>query len=305
MMFRSVIFNLIFFSLGMSNIFSTSIGKCTLEIYGGQVEDIPEIVQLIKKESWKLINEFGAIEPQPFSVYITGNMEEFYIKSNGPVPEWGVAVAKQNPDRIILKAPGIANISFSRMKEVIIHELNHIYLFRTTNHHSMPSWFKEGMAMRSSGEFSLLHKIEISKSQWQNHTLPLIRLQNFNTYSKGNVKLAYGESAAAVEALEYYYGEDIIIKILTNMRQDMDFQEALEFASNKELLNFQINFETYLKDNYNWVFLLRSPQLVYVILPIILVFGFIYHRYRSKKIIKRWEIEEELDNLEWTDNLSN
>ena len=96
------------------------------------------------------------------------------------------------------------------MKEVIIHELNHIYLYRIPKHYSMPSWFKEGMAMRSSREFSLLHKIEISKSLWQNQTLPLTRLQNFNTYSEGRVKLAYGESAAAVEALEYYYGEDII-----------------------------------------------------------------------------------------------
>ena len=110
-------------------------------------------------------------------------MEEFYVKSKGPVPEWGIAVAKLNPDRIILKAPGIANISFTRMKEVIVHELNHIYLYRIQDHYSMPSWFKEGMAMRSSNEFSLLHKIEISKSQWQNKTLPLTQLQNFMLYN--------------------------------------------------------------------------------------------------------------------------
>ena len=51
------------------------------------------------------------------------------------------------------------------MKKVIIHELNHIYLYRIPNHHSIPSWFKEGLAMRNSIEFSLTHKIEISKSK--------------------------------------------------------------------------------------------------------------------------------------------
>jgi len=191
------------------------------------------------------------------------------------------------------------------MKKVIIHELNHIYLYRIPHHHSMPSWFKEGMAMRSSSEFSLLHKIEISKSQWQNQVLPLTRLQNFSPNLKGRTKLAYGESAAAIEALEYYYGEDILINILNNMRQKLDFQKAFESASNEELVDFQINFETYLKNNYNWVFLLRSPKFIYVILPIILIIGFIYHRYRSKKIIKQWEIEEELDSSEWIDNLPN
>ena len=304
-MFRAIIFSLIYLNLGFSDSFYTPIGECTLEIYGGRIEDIPDIVHLIKKESENLINKFGAIEIRPFSIYITSNMEEFYKKSKGPVPEWGIAVAKSNPDRIILKSPGIANVSFTRMKEVMIHELNHIYLYRIPNHYSMPSWFKEGMAMRNSKEFSLVHKIEISKSQWQKNTLPLTRLQNLNTYSEGKVKLAYGESAAAIEALEYYYGPDVLINILNNMREKIDFQQSLEYSSKEKLIDFEIKFEAYLKNNYSWVFLFRSPKYVYVILPIILVLGFIYHRYRSKKIIKQWEIEEELENSEWTNELPN
>ena len=178
-MFRAIIFSLIYLNLGFSDIFYTPMGECTLEIYGGRIEDIPDIVNLVKKESENLINEFGAIEVRPFSIYITSNMEEFHKKSKGPVPEWGIAVAKKNPDRIILKAPGIANVSFIRMKEVIIHELNHIYLYRIPYHYSMPSWFKEGMAMRSSKEFSLVHKIEISKSQWQKKNTSLSTITKF------------------------------------------------------------------------------------------------------------------------------
>ena len=229
----------------------------------------------------------------------------FYKKSRGPVPEWGIALAKLNPDRIILKAPGLANISFVRMKEVIKHELNHIYLYRIPQHYSMPSWFKEGMAMRSSNEFSILHKIEISKSNWRKQTIPLQRLQNISAYSRGSVKLAYGESAAAVEALEYYYGNNILYNILKNMRLGLDFQQALLSASNDDLLDFQINFEIYLENNFNWVFLLRTTKFVYVILPIILIIGFIYHRHRGKNILKQWEIEERLDNSEWADDLPN
>jgi hypothetical protein len=232
-------------------------------------------------------------------------MDDFREKSKGPIPEWGIAVAKLNPDRAILKSPGIANISFTRMKEVIIHELNHIYMFRIPNYYTMPSWFKEGMAMRSSNEFSLLHKIEISNSYWKKQTLPLQRLRNFSTFSKGRVKLVYGESAAAVEALEYYYGEDILISILNKMRLGSDFQQALESASGEELLDFQIKFELYLENNFNWVFLLRASKYIFVILPIILILGFIYHRRRGKKIVKQWEIEEQLEDLERNEELPN
>ena len=295
----------IIFSITFPNVFHTALGECTLEIYGGVVDDIPEIVQLVVDESKKLVHEFGDVNPRPYSIYITSNMNDFYNKSKGPTPEWGIAVAKLNPDRIILKAPGIANISFARMKEVIKHELNHIYLFRIPHHHSMPSWFKEGMAMRSSNEFSLLHKIEISKAIWQKQIIPLKQLQNISSLDRGKVKLAYGESAAAVEALEFFYGENILNNILNAMRSGSDFQQAMRLSSNDEFLNFTINFEIFLENNFNWVFLLRATKFVYVILPLILIIGFIYHRHRGKKIMKQWEIEEQLEKLEWPDDVPN
>ena len=37
----------------------------------------------------------------------------------------------------------------------------------------------------------------------------------------------------------------------------------------------------------------------------VLVLGFIYHRYRSKKILRKWELEEELANIEWNDEFPN
>ena len=200
---------------------------------------------------------------------ITGEItlveSDFYEKSKGPVPEWGIAVAKMRPDRIIMKAPGIANISFTRMKEVIIHELNHIYIFRIPNYNTLPSWFKEGMAMRSSNEFSLLHKIEISRFIWKKQTIPLPRLKNIGKYSRNKVKLAYGESAAAIEALEFYYGEDILINIIGNLRDNQNFEDALDTATGETFADFQVKFELYLEANFNWIFLLQASNYFYVI----------------------------------------
>jgi hypothetical protein len=304
-MMRFILFIFIFGTLAFSDTFSTALGECTLEIYGGRVEDIPEIVQLLKDESVILVEELGEVTLRTYSIYITSNMDDFYEKSKGPVPEWGIAVAKLNPDRAILKSPGVANISFTRMKEVIIHELNHIYMFRIPNYYSMPSWFKEGMAMAGSNEFSLLHKIEISKAYWQNQTIPLQRLRNMSIHNKGKIKLAYGESAAAIEALQYYYGEDTPLNILDEMRNGKEFGEALESSINEEYIEFQIKFEIYLEENYNWVFLLRSAKYLYVIMPVILVLGFIYRTHRNKLKLKQWEIEEELENTEWNEELPN
>ena len=304
-MMRNLFFLICFICLAMADTFPTAMGQCALEIYGGNVTDIPEIVELIQSEADQLVQNFGRVITRPYSIYITSNMNDFYKKSKGPFPEWGIAVAKLNPDRAILKSPGIANISFTRMKEVIIHELNHIYMFRIPNYYSMPSWFKEGMAMAVSKEFSLLHKIEISKAYWQKQTIPLQRLQTMGTHTKGKIKLAYGESAAAIEALQYFYGENTPLNILDAMRNEKEFIDALESTINEEYIEFQINFEIYLEENYNWVFLLRSTNYLYVILPIILVLGFLYRNHRNKLKLKQWKIEEELMDLECTDNLPN
>ena len=304
-MFRSLFLLLFFFCTVFTDTFPTELGECTLEIYSGRVDDIPEFVQLIQTETRNLTQEFGKVPLRPFSVYITSNMKDFNEKSKGPVPEWGIAVAKMRPDRIIMKAPGIANISFTRMKEVLIHELNHIYIFRIPNYETLPSWFKEGMAMRSSNEFSLLHKIEISRFIWQKEIIPLPRLNNIGTYSRDKVKLAYGESAAAIEALEFYYDEDIIINIIGNLRDNHNFEDALDIATGETFADFQIKFELYLEANFNWIFLLQASNYIYVILPLILVLGFIYHRYRNKNILAKWEAEEKLNNIEWNEELPN
>ena len=298
-MFRSTYLLLFFYCPVFADTFSTTLGECNLEIYGGQVNDIPEFVKLIKDETKKLTQEFGQVQLIPFSIYITSNMDDFNEKAKGPVPEWGIAVAKMKPDRIIMKAPGIANISFTRMKEVVIHELNHIYMFRVPNYNTIPSWFMEGMAMLSSNEFSLLHKIEISRFIWKEQIIPLSRLRNITPYSRNRVKLAYGESAAAVEALKYYYGNDILINIITNLHHTRNMEEAMELAIGETIEDFQIKFELYLETNYNWIFLLTASKYIYVILPLILVLGFIYHRYRSNIILRKWAIEEELENIEW------
>ena len=282
-------------NIAFSDVFNTELGECNLQIYDGEVEDIPEIVNLIVQESNNLITKYGNVNKRSYSIYITSNMNDFYHKAKGPVAEWGIAVAKLNPDRIIIKAPGIANISFSRLKEVIIHELNHIYMFRIEKYYSMPSWFKEGMAMYSANEFSLLYKIQISKSYWNNQIIPLKSLNNFSNITNNKITLAYGESAAAIEALRYYYGKETPLKVLNFMREGNVFMEALEYSIKEEYIDFQIKFELYLENNFNWVFLLSSSKYLYIMLPIILVVGFIYKKRKNKLKLEEWKISEELE----------
>lgn len=276
--------------------FDTSLGTCTLIIYSGENLNNNEIKQLIINEASNLVSDYGIVQKLPFQVLIPKTKKEFnsLVKT---APEWGIAVAIRGQNKIIIQAPSVSKISYNRLKEVIVHEINHLYIHRIIKHSSIPSWFIEGMAMQASGEFSLLHKIAISQSLWKNNLIPLPGLYNFNTKPKAHIKLAYGQAAAAIQALEYYYGKKITNNLINLLRKEVDFWEGLTRISGHDKIDFQKNYEHYLSSHFRWMFLLKTRNLTYIILPVILVIGFYLKRKRSKLILQKWETEDTLEDL--------
>ena len=158
----------------------------------------------------------------------------------------------------------------------------------------MPSWFIEGMAMKFSKEFSLVHKIEISKAIWNKTLIPLDGLNNFHTKNKFQIKLVYAQAASAMIALEYYYGVDVSHKIISFLKNGQDFWDALYNITGDDKIVFQEKYEDYINDYFIWIFLLNASNLVFILFPFILILGYLIKRYNNKKILKKWELEEQL-----------
>jgi len=278
---------------------STIWGPCNIEIFGGSIDRIYAIREKIMDDTQTMVDDWGAVTVRPFSLYITYSKKDFYAQAKGPVPEWGIAVAKRNPDRIIIQAPHVSGITFSRLLEVISHELNHVYLNRIKQSYSIPSWYKEGMAMRQADEFSMRHRLVISKAKWKNQLFYFNDLEGFNRVRKSNATLAYAQSAAMVYAMEYFYGENIHKSIIHSMQNNRSFWKAVAEITGDDRIDVQINMEIFIEDNYNWMFLANASKSIFVILPFILVGGYLYKRRRNKRILDAWEMEELLEQVDW------
>ena len=109
--------------------------------------------------------------------------------------------------------------------------------------------------------------------------------------------MAYAESYAMFIALQSYYGVDIYKNIIELMNQGYDFWEALTniTGDNKEVI--KNNIDLFLIKNYNWMFLLNAYNLIFIILPLIVIGGYFYKKYKNKKLLKKWEIEELIQEL--------
>jgi len=155
--------------------------------------------------------------------------------------------------------------------------------------------------MRESGEMSLVQKVKISRARWSGKLIPLNKMKSMGALRNWEVNQAYGQSAAAVYAMLYYYGKTIHRDILDAMRSQpkgsVNFPEIFKQVTGEDLLDFQEKYTRYLKDNYDWMFLLQTSNLVFVVLPVILVAGYYLMRRRNRKKVRLWELEEELDDL--------
>ena len=100
---------LLLISLLESTVLSTALGECTIQIFTKDHRS-NLVEQTIINYSNAVVNKFGRINPSPYSIDITTNIEEFYKKSRGKVPEWGIAVTKRNPNRIIMQSTSTPKI---------------------------------------------------------------------------------------------------------------------------------------------------------------------------------------------------
>ena len=294
--FYNFIYSILFIQSIFGFILHTELGKCEINIFDTD-HNIEMIERTVIDYSEQVNMKFGRINPKPYKIYITKDRNDFYKKSRGPVPEWGIAIAKKNPNLIVMQSPNTARISFNKFIRVLIHELNHIYLYNVSNSHSFPSWFKEGMAVSESKEFSINDRILISAAKWKQQLFDIDELQNFNKVNRHSSQLAYAQSYAMFTALQFYYGNDIYKNIIREMNNDYDFWDALVIASNDSKSNIKNNLELFLIKKYNWMFLLNAYNLIFVFLPLILIGGYIYKKYKNKKLLRKWEIEELLEDL--------
>tara|TARA_B100001029_G_C15061969_1_gene459316 strand:- start:3071 stop:3976 length:906 start_codon:yes stop_codon:yes gene_type:complete len=274
--------------------FETKLGKCNL-IFDEQFNsNSKEYILFIQNDLNNLVNEFGEVDKYPFEIFITNKINKFKKLTKGPTPEWGVGIAKINPPRIIIKGTQLGKISYNRLNEILRHELNHIYLFRTPNYHILPKWFVEGFASYWADELTITKKIQISSALWENRQFALEGLKSFNLFNRIHANLAYAQSAVAIHVLIYFYGKNKLIEIIQKNSDNNDFDNHFKKITYDTSLDFTYKYEKYLNKNFKWMFLLKSSNILFISLPLILIIGYFIKIRNNRLILKKWEEEEKL-----------
>ena len=256
-------------------------------------------INTIKSHTVDLFSKYGSVDTVSFFVYITDQNDEFESLTSKNIPSWAVGVARGN--KIVIKSPKQKSMTYNDFNKVLKHEISHLYLSQINT--KFPSWFNEGFAMYNAHEFNTDRKINISWNLLLGNIVPLNQLKDFLSLSKSQSYLYYSQSGASIEAMIFYYGHDILDDILSYTKQGDNFNQAFLKATEGDTIDkFSIKYISYLNDNFRFLFLSQFQKIIFFLIPFLLLLIWFYKRQKNKKIMKLWEIEDQLEDFENTNN---
>jgi len=253
----------------------------------------------IKSHTANLFSTYGYVDTVSFLVYITDQDDEFESLTSKNIPAWAVGVAKGN--KIVIKSPKQKSMTYDNFNKILKHEISHLYLSQINN--KFPSWFNEGFSMYTANEFDISRKINISWNLLFKRIVNLNQLKSFLSASKSQAYLYYSQSGASIDAMIFYYGHDILDSILFYTKQNNNFNRAFLKATGDDTIDkFSVKYISYLNNHFRFLFIYQFQKIIFFLIPFLLLLVWFYKKKKTKKMMKLWEIEDQLQDLKDTKN---
>jgi hypothetical protein len=225
------------------------------------------------------------------TVYVADSDEEFQAKTGKAFPDWGIGCAIPSHHLIIVKSP--AHFRYGKsLKQVLEHELAHIFLGSKAKGERIPRWLDEGFAMMQSHEWNLGQDIVVARAVFTNSIFPLSEIERLNWFNQSKAHLAYTLSFLGISYLFREYGQESFVELLDLLSQKRNLDEVFLKTTGSNYIDFQIEFYNHIRKRYQWIGFLGDTFFFWLGLAFLIIFVYLLKRRHAKRILKRWEEEE-------------
>ena len=266
------------------------------------ITDIPDdgayadsVLQVTQKRLNTLI---GSFRVTPLDIFIVTSEEKFDSFAGSSIPDWGAGVAIPYRDLIVIKSPLILPGDKS-LGELVAHEFTHIALARRLKRPQPPRWLNEGMAMYLSAEWGWADNVSVSWAVVLGATIPLSEIENLNRFEADIARVAYSESYLAFKFFIDTYGESSLNILLDRIAAGAQPDRAFIAATGMNCAGFEREFSAYLHGRYNMLTLIFDSNLLWIMMALIVVIGFILSRLRRKKRLEEFDEYEKYHSTDF------
>jgi hypothetical protein len=225
---------------------------------------------------------------QDVVICIPQSDRDYFKTIESALPDWSGGVALPDQRMVILR-PGIY-FNPREYREVLLHELAHIYMADKADSSSVPSWFNEGLAMSVSGQtFSWDDHLVISSAVISDNLLGLDEVDKMLVFGLAKARLAYAQSLLAVQFLIRNHGSGVAGEILDGLAAQKNWDQVFEQVTGSDNKQFTLDLQHFIQKEYRWAFLLQVKNLFWIVLVFLFLLGFILIKIRNRRILKEWE----------------
>lgn len=246
----------------------------------------------------RLTQMLGPFDIDSLKVYITTSPKHFDSLTGESMPDWGAGAAIPYMHRIVIKSPLIIPGDKS-LGELLAHEYTHIVLDGIVGHRSLPRWMNEGLAMYVSAEWGWADNLSIGTAVTLGTVIPLADIERLNTFDQDKAGLAYSESYLAVKHFLEVYGESSLRIFLQNIREGNSFEKAFMQAIGASQEAFEIEFRRYLSGRYNLIAVIFDSNIIWFLLGLVVIVGYILKRMGRHKRIKEMDHYDQLHSTDF------
>lgn len=264
--------------------------------------DIPEdgayADSVLRVTQKRLSAMIGSFRIAPLDIFIVTSEEKFDSLAGSSIPDWGAGVAVPYRNLIVIKSPLILSGDKS-LGELVAHEFSHIVLDRRLKRHQAPRWLNEGMAMYLSAEWGWSDNVSVSWAVVLGAIIPLSDIENLNRFEADIARVAYSESYLAFKFFIDTYGESSLNILLDRIAAGEQPDRAFIAATGMNHAGFEREFSIYLNGRYNMLTLLFDSNLLWIMMALVVVIGFILSRLRRKKRLEEFDEYEKYHSTDF------
>ncbi|MCH7760799.1 hypothetical protein IIA15_05275 [candidate division TA06 bacterium] len=234
-------------------------------------------------------------------IILSSTQDDFDQFTRQGVPDWGIGCALPHEKTIVLKTPRLVGKNID-LRSLIAHEISHILLHNPHTSFNkggmgIPRWFDEGLAMFESREWKVGESMTLAWAVLNNTLLPLSSLKTHFPASEKKARLAYTQSFSTIAYIIEEFGEEGLQFLLKTLTSTGDFEKALEEGLGLTCDQFQQQWLTHLKKNYNLLFILSDAGILWGAISLLFLYALIVKTIKTRR--RKRELEDDNATGNW------
>lgn len=209
------------------------------------------------------------------------------------VPRWVVGYAWGRAGTVVLLPERVPVYPNGSLEEVLRHEVGHVLIDRAAQHHPVPRWFHEGLAMAVAGEWGLRDRSEVGLAILGGAKPSLADLDGSFAGSARDAAGAYALSASFVRFLDRRYGPYLPALLLERVAAGRSFDQAFNDLTGLPLAGVEGSFWRQESFWIRWFPLITSSTVLWAMISLLALLAFRRRRERDREMQERWLDEEE------------